>query len=135
MLFIYIGINMISKIEIIDKESGTTVELPFNEKSVTWDSKDSFAINVVNSFSFQCFVDVDEYNEAAKRPFFSQAFWRAQKTACQLVDKLNDLVEEFYAPGNTRRERRAIQREFNKLFSKFDTHCKTHNINYKYKRT
>lgn len=122
---------MISKIEIIDNESGTAVELSSDVKSVSWDTENPFAVNVVNSFQFQC--DIDKDDEAAKWLFNNHPFRKAQNTAYRLTDELNDLIEEYHAPGNTRRERRAIQRQFNKLFSKLDKLCKTYHINYKYK--
>ena len=51
-------------------------------------------------------------------------------TACDIADTLNDLIEEYHAPGNTRRERRAIKHEFNKVLRIFQKYCIKHNFSY-----
>lgn len=121
---------MNNKITIINKESGQELELlPDSINEISFLDKDIPPINVHNTYSFQCDVKL---SGDIRKLFEENLAW---KTACRLADKLNDLVEEYHAPGTPRRERRAIQREFDKIFRIFRKHCQTYMIDFKYTRT
>lgn len=89
----------------------------------------STAVNVTNTYSFECKINPDnsfyEFIEKECKPL---------KDAQKITDRLNDLVEEFHAPGTPRRERRTIKREFDRLFNLFQKHCKKHNIQYTFQK-
>lgn len=104
---------------------------------IAWDhvsfesASEEAPVNVQNSYKFECsFKDVD--TTGIKELLESN---QSYKDAYRLTDALNDLIEEYYAPGTPRRERRAIKREFDKVFRIFQKHCKTHGIDYKFVRT
>lgn len=88
-------------------------------------------VNIRNSFNFDCSFKEPEFTTGIKAIFENNQSW---KDACRLADTLNDLIEEFHAPGTPRRERRAIQREFDKVFRVFRKHCQTYNIDFKFER-
>lgn len=47
-------------------------------------------------------------------------------------DKIAWLIQ--HAPGNPRNERRAIKREFDKVFRIFQKHCYAYNIDFMFER-
>lgn len=117
--------------ELIDAQTGQKIG-SINAKSVseiTWCSKDASPIDIGTSYSFQCDVKIDS-NELRR------AFEEGQeyRTANALCDRLNDLIEDYHAPGVIRRERRAIKREFNRLMGIFQQHCAKHCIDIRYTR-
>ena len=88
-------------------------------------------VNICNSYYFECDVKLPLMNQAAKDLFFRSPAW---ETANRLADKLNSLIEEYFAPGNTRKVRRSVQRQFDKTFKNFRTHCRDCNIQYTFQR-
>lgn len=121
-------------INMIDPTTGKIIELG-PAKTVVWNhvsfenSEQEAPINIRNSFKFECEVKVE--SATVKKLCEGTQSW---KDACCLTDTLNDLIEEFHAPGTPRRERRAIQREFDKVFRAFRKHCQTYNIDFKFER-
>lgn len=118
--------------ELIDARNGQKIGL-INAKSiseVTWYSKDASPIEIGNSYCFQCEVKLD--SAELLKAFQESPQYR---TANALCDRLNDLIEEYHAPGVIRRERRAIKREFNRMFQIFQGHCLKHMINIKFTRS
>lgn len=95
-------------------------------------------ITINNSYHFVCeFTEPAEISVQApqlssvdldalykKNPAWREATW--------LADKLNDLIEEYHAPGVPRKERRAIEREFDKVVHIFQKHCSKNRIKYTY---
>jgi len=119
------------KILIIDEATDQTSEL--NVSSCQFDSELSGAFNepvsVCNSYKFEC---------SFKGPALNiQDLWNdipEYRNACRLADRLNDLIEEYHAPGTPRSERRAIKREFDKVFRIFRKHCYAYNIDFGFER-
>lgn len=72
-------------------------------------------INIRNSFKFG-YEPGSQQNERV----LNNAYW--------LADRLNDLVEEYHAPGTPRRERRLIEREFKRVLTIFRKYCIDHCI-------
>lgn len=117
-------------VSLIDMETGKELKLlsgSINE--ISFLDQDIPPINVHNTYSFQCDVKL---SGDIRKLFEGNPAW---KTARRLADELNDLVEEYHAPGTPRRERRAIQREFDKVFRIFRKHCQTNMIDFKFVRT
>ena len=120
-----------SKVFLRNIETGEELEILPGTVEMSWTDQDSHPINICNSYYFECSVKLPLMNQAAKDLFFDSPGW---KTACRLADKLNDLIEEYHAPGTPRRERRAIKREFDKIFRIFRKHCKECKIDFKFVR-
>lgn len=115
--------------DLIDVKTGQKIG-PINAKSVseiTWYSKYASPIDIGNSYCFQCDVKID--SSELLKAFQESPQYRTASTLC---DRLNDLIEEYHAPGVIRRERRAIKREFNRLFQMFQRHCQKHMIDIKF---
>lgn len=113
-------------VTIIDQKTGETVGTlnPQSPVEVTWCSEDTSPIEIGNSYCFKC--DLKQYYP--ELPLKLKQSSAAYKTAERLADRLNDLIEEYHAPGTPRRERRAIKREFQKILRIFQKHCNAHNI-------
>lgn len=112
---------------LYNMETGEKIEIHPGTTQIEWCDKDTHPIDINHSYKFECTIDSDELNKTLDdTPGF--------KTACRLTDELNDLIEEYYAPGTPRRERRAIKREFDKIFRIFRKHCQAHHINFKFDR-
>ena len=45
-----------------------------------------------------------------------------------------EAISNIFAPGTPRRERRAIKREFDKIFKIFRKHCQVYKIDFKFVR-
>ncbi len=123
-----------NNITFIDQETGE--ELKFNPTSTSLISYDSCdddqirqSINVHNSYKFEC--TINPASEELKKLFESNP---NLNIASRLTDRLNDLIEEYHAPGTPRRERRAIKREFDKVFAIFRKHCQKSGIEYSFQR-
>ncbi len=112
-------------------EPGEETEIINGTTKMECCDNDASPVNICNSYYFECNVKLPLMNQAAKDLFFGSPAW---KTACRLADKLNGLIEEYHAPGTIRKERRVIQREFDKTFHIFKKHCKTYMIDFKFVR-
>lgn len=84
--------------------------------------------SVKNTFSFECTID--------SCPDLKDLIGDCKplQDAQKLADRLNDLIEEYHAPGAPRRERRAIKREFDRIFRIYVKHCEKHNIKYTFQK-
>ncbi|TGY77874.1 hypothetical protein [Lepagella muris] len=120
-----------SKVFLRDMNTGEELEILPGTVEVSWTDKDTHPIDIHHSYKFECSVNLPLMNEVAKELFFGSPGY---KTACRLADELNDLIEEYHAPGTPRRERRAIRREFVKIYRIFRKHCKECKINFKFVR-
>lgn len=109
-----------SDIKLIDVKTGEEIGSVNPLSKTTFLSEEDAPINIHNSYSFQCEID-------SCRIQHTTAF-RAYRRACDLADRLNDLIEEYHVPGTPRRERRAIQREFNKILKNLQNICDTHDL-------
>lgn len=121
----------VDKISIINKETGGELNLHVDTTTVSWDSDIAPSINIHNSFQFDCEINLPSVPQSHIKAYYHNPAW---KDACRLADRLNDLIEEYHAPGTIRKERRAIQREFDKTFHIFKKHCKTYMIDFKFVR-
>lgn len=122
------------KLFIIDEASDNVSELHMISDSFQAPLEDFFdkPVTVCNSYKFECkFKDSLVTSEINKLIDDLPSY----KVAGNLADKLNDLVEEYHAPGTPRSERRAIKREFDKVFRIFRKHCYTYNIDFGFTRT
>ena len=124
-----------NNITFIDQETGEQIKtFPNTISNFSCDNCNDAQIrqsfNVQNTYNFECTIK-DFDSEALKEFFEGNA---SLKTASSLTDKLNDLIEEYHAPGTPRRERRAIKREFDKVFAIFHKHCQKNNIKYSFQR-
>lgn len=125
------------KIHIINKETGEELVFPASSVSETqWSPEpDMPIVDIQSSYHFECSVnweEMDPVNEAYKNIFYGSRSWR---DACRLADELNDLIEEYHSPGLPRRERRAVKRQFDKIFLIFRKHCAKYEIDFKFIRT
>jgi hypothetical protein len=75
-------------------------------------------LNIANVHSFQCICVLDD-------DFKHTEAWH---TACLLTDQLNDLVEEYNAPGNQRKELRSISQNFHRTLKKLLRHRTKYNL-------
>lgn len=114
---------------LLNLKTGEETKLIEGNHIINWCNEDVNAINICNSYNFECYVDLPLMNQAAKDLFFSSLTWR---TICSLRDKLNDLIEEYHAPGNTRRQRRILKREFDRSYNIFRAYCIKYKIDYKF---
>lgn len=110
------------EIYFIDHETSEKVVLNGITTSSFSCETDEPPVNIHNSYHFECNLKMDD---EARKLLYGDSAW---KTACQIADRLNDLIEEYHAPGTPRRERRAIQREFDRIFKIYLKHCKANNI-------
>lgn len=119
------------KFLIFDETTNQETELDISSGSFSPELTDAFnePVSVCNSYKFEC---------SFKGPALNiQDLWKdipGYKDACRLADELNDLIEEYHAPGTPRRERRAIKREFDRIFRIFRKHCYTHRIDFRFER-
>lgn len=113
----------IEGLSFIEAPSSTTQLEPLE------DGRHEESISVRNTYSFECSIQADDSFkksiEETSKPI---------KDAQMLIDKLNDLIEEYHAPGAPRRERRAIKREFDRIFRILQKHCAKHNIRYSFQK-
>lgn len=123
------------KIYAIDK--GTAKELAYQVNSVSINgSPDEPAppVNIGNSYQFSCSFKMDKSASDALSALiaenFPANFKQVWKRANRLRDELNDMIEEYHAPGNSRRVRRQLKRDFDKTFRIFRAYCKEHGIEY-----
>ena len=124
-----------NNITFINKETGEETKIcPDTISKFSCENCDDAQIrqsfNVQNTYKFECTMK-DPDSDALKELFEGNPSW---KTASSLIDKLNDLIEEYHAPGTPRRERRAIKREFDRVFAIFRKHCQKNNIKYSFQR-
>lgn len=118
-------------ITILDPATGEQQVLG-TTSSISWDDNVEYtAINVRNSYKFECQIEGLE-SAAVKKMCEGTQGW---KDACRLADTLNDLIEEYHAPGTPRKERRAIKREFDKVFRIFRKHCRTYRIDFSFEKS
>lgn len=122
---------------MIDPNTGKTVNLG-TPKTIVWDhvsferSTENIPVNVCNSYKFECIFEGLEFDSVVKELFMQGQSW---KDACRLADRLNDLIEEYHIPNTPRRERRAIKREFDRVFQIFRKHCQTYKIDFKFEQS
>lgn len=119
------------EIFFINKETGETVQLSGVASASFLSEEDEAPVNICNSYNFECNLKIDSFDEEFKKLLCEDSTW---KTARRLSDELNDLIEEYHAPGTPRRERRAIKRQFDKIFRIFHKHCKECDIQYSFQR-
>lgn len=125
------------KIHIINKETGEELVFPASSVSETkWIAEpDMPPIDIHSSYHFECNVnwgEMNSMNEAYKNICYGSRSWR---DACRLADELNDLIEEYHSPAFPRRERRAVKRQFDKIFLIFRKHCAKYKIDFKFIKT
>lgn len=118
---------MIKKITMTDKETGKETEL--KPISVAFSSNDAPPTNIRTSYKFECHMDIRNYY--AKVPELYRKSWEWAR-ANELADRLNDIIEEYHAPGTVRKVRRALQRSFDKTIKQLDRHCRMYKIIYKF---
>lgn len=118
---------MIEKITTINKETGKETEL--KPISVSFSSNDTPPTNIRTSYKFECHMDIRNYYAAVPEIYRKSWEWTH---ANELADRLNDIIEEYHAPGTVRRERRALQRMFDKTLQQLDRHCRMYTIIYQY---
>jgi tRNA-dihydrouridine synthase len=119
------------EIFFINKETGETAQLSGVASVSFLSEEDKAPVNICNSYNFECNLKIDSFDKEFKKLLYEDSTW---KMARRLCDELNDLIEEYHAPGTPRRERRAIKRHFNKIFRIFHNHCKEYNMLYSFKR-
>lgn len=120
------------EIFFINQETGEKVKLNgISSASLSSEGYET-PVNIHNAYNFECNLKIDPLDEEAKRLLFGDPTFQ---TARRLTDELNDLIEEYHAPGTPRRERRAIKREFDKIFKIFCKHCKANNIEIGFTKT
>ncbi len=119
------------KMYLRNMETGEETEIINSSVKMECFDNNTSPVNICNSYYFECDVKFPLMNQAAKNLFFDSPTW---KTACRLADKLNGLIEEYHAPGNTRKVRRTVQRQFDKTFKIFRNHCQDCNIQYTFQR-
>lgn len=124
-----------NNVTFINKETGE--EIKFDPNSISHFSCDDYndnlirqPVNVQNSYKFECTI-TDPVPEELQKLFDGDPSF---KIASRLTEQLNDLIEEYHAPGTPRRERRAIKREFDKIFRIFHKHCLMHGIEYSFQQ-
>lgn len=117
------------KMFLRNMETGEETEIINSSVKMECCDNETSPVNICNSYYFECEVKLPLMNQAAKDLFFGSPAW---KTANRLADKLNSLIEEYHAPGNTRKVRRAVQRQFDKTFKIFQTHCQECRIDFKF---
>lgn len=117
-------------IHIFNSESGEEVIHASPVSQIEWCDKNTDPIDISTSYHFEC--DVKSTDSELKKLFKNSSQWR---DACRLADELNDLIEEYHCPGLPRRERRAVKRQFDKIFRIFQKHCHNYMIDYKFIRT
>ena len=117
------------EIFFINQETGEKVKLSGITSASLSSEGNETPVNIHNAYNFECNLKIDPLDEEAKKLLFGDS---AFQTARRLTDELNDLIEEYHAPGTPRRERRAIKREFDKIFRIFQKHCMLNQINYSF---
>lgn len=119
------------KVFLRNMETGEEVKILDDTIQIDWCDKDSSPIDIGNSYCFKC--DIKSYftNPVEMDLYLDSPAW---KNACRIADELNQLIEEYHAPGNPRKERRAIKRQFDKIFNIFRKHCQKHKIAYSFQR-
>lgn len=117
------------KMFLRNMETGEETEIINSSVRMECCDNETSPVNICNSYYFECEVKLPLMNQAAKDLFFDSPAW---KTANRLADKLNSLIEEYHAPGNTRKVRRAVQRQFDKTFKIFRNHCQKCRIDFKF---
>lgn len=120
------------EIFFINQETGEKVKLSGISSASLSSEGNETPINIHNTYNFECNLKMDPLDEEAKKLLFGNS---AFQTARRLTDELNDLIEEYHAPGTPRRDRRAIKREFDKIFKIFCKHCKANNIEIGFTKT
>lgn len=122
-------------VTLIDKETGKSDTLPVLQDTVYvgWENKGVPPIDIATSFNFNCRLDTDwsDIDPEVERLYKQTSKW---EYAVKLSETLNDLIEEYHAPGNSRHERREIKRQFGKVFMVFLKHCRMSQISYTFKR-
>lgn len=121
------------KLYIIDEATSMTTELNVCPSSFkpTLGSVVGEPVTVNNSYKFECSFKDSSMASSIKDLVDNIPGY---KTARRLADELNNLIEEYHAPGNPRSERRAIKREFDKVFRIFQKHCYAYNIDFMFER-
>lgn len=117
------------EIYFVNQETGEKVKLSGVTSASLSSEGNETPVNIHNSYNFECNLKIDSLDEEAKKLLFGDS---AFQTARRLTDELNDLIEEYHAPGTPRRERRAIKREFDKIFRIFQKHCMLNQISYSF---
>ena len=116
-------------VELIDAGTNQKVSLtyPALASETIWLGEDAASIDINKSYCFQCNCKI-EWSELQ-----STFHWSPElHTANTLCDRLNDLIEDYHAPGMLRRERRSIKRKFDKLMVILQKHCAKYHINIKF---
>lgn len=77
---------------LLNIETGEEVKIIDGSDIINWCNQDANAVNICNSYYFECDVKLPLMNQAAKDLYFGSPAW---ETAHQLSDELNDLIEEY----------------------------------------
>ncbi len=120
---------MDSKIFIMDKETGETAELKPDSFSISFDTEGKVPASVKESYKFECKIDIRNFYSSISK-LYSQS-WECAR-ADELTNKLNDIIEEYHAPGTLRRERRELKRKFDKTLRLLDQHCRKYKLIYSF---
>lgn len=123
-----------SKIIFMDEAAGVFKDIPIaspDKVCIGWDNVDIPPVDIATSFDFTCLLDGCTYNGGCWMRMETEQ-WRH---AVDLADKLNDLIEEYHTPGNFRRVRKMIRRQFDKAFRTFLKHCRRNRIDFIFTRT
>lgn len=117
------------KIFIMDKETGEATELTPTSVSVSFDTKDKVPADIKTSYQFVCKMDIRNFYSSIKDMYSQSWEW---KRANKLADDLNDLIEEYNAPGTPRKERRTLIKKFKKTLQLLDKHCRKYKLTYSF---
>ncbi len=112
-------------------ETGEELDVLPGSIKIGWSDESPCPIDIQHSYKFECDINPPFSNQKAKDLFLESSSWRK---ANELADELNELIEEYHAPGTPRRERRAIKRDFVRIFQIFRKHCQKHQIDFKFLR-
>jgi hypothetical protein len=84
--------------------------------------KNDIRLLTIESYGIECVL-----SDSLTPAFKSTQKWHE---ACQMADRLNDLIEMYHAPCDNRSERRTIYRKFFSLHRRFVKHCQINHIDF-----
>lgn len=93
----------------------------------TYYDKNNAPIDIATSYDIQC-----SEQEKFASTTDNHSGMHPQRTAIAFCNRLNDLIEEYHAPGANRSDRRTIKREFESLANILLAHCRKYSLNVKF---